>query len=173
MGLAQRVRFSQGLAHALPFEDACFDAVLFFESPCHFPDRPAFFREVMRVLKPGGILAGEDWLASQGLSPADVQRHLDPIHETWAIPALGDLDTYAQAMTAAGLQVDTHVDMREEMALARGFIVQDADRRQVEAEIAHCDNPVRALIMQSLLHLGDAVKAGAFTLGRFVARKPA
>jgi SAM-dependent methyltransferase len=172
MKLGELVQFTQGRADALPFEDASFDVVLFFESACHFPDKPRFFQEVMRVLKPGGCVAGEDWLAASGLTDAQVQRHLDPIHRTWAIPALGTLQTYASAMTVAGLDVVTQIDMRDEMALARGFIVTPSDRQPVQAEIDACPDPIRALIMQSLLHLGEAVEAGAFTLGRFLARKP-
>lgn len=168
----QRVRFTQGDAAALPFEDASFDTVLFFESACHFPERARFFREARRVLKPGGRLAGEDWIAATGLSPAQWRRHLDPIHETWAIPRLDTLQGYAQAMAQAGLQVIEHVDLRDEMALARGFLVQADDRHEVEAEIATCPDPVRVLIMRSLLHLGEAMGADAFSVGRWLAVKP-
>jgi ubiquinone/menaquinone biosynthesis C-methylase UbiE len=38
----------------LPFADASFDAVLGVESAFHFLTRKAFFKEALRVLKPGG-----------------------------------------------------------------------------------------------------------------------
>lgn len=172
-GVQDNVAFDRGSASALPYPDESFDVVLFFESPCHFPDRDLFFREVRRVLRPGGRLAGEDWLAADGLSKADSARYIRPICETWAIPALGTVSGYAKAMTDAGLSVREAVDLREEMALLRGFIVEPADREAVRKEMLETAEPMRRIVMQGLMELGEAAAAGAFTLGRFLALKEA
>jgi SAM-dependent methyltransferase len=171
--LADRVTFDRGSASELPYADESFDVVLFFESPCHFPDRDLFFREVNRVLRPGGRLAGEDWLAADGLSDTDSDRYIRPICDTWAIPALGTVTGYASGMAASGLAVREAVDLRDEMALLRGFLVDAEDRAEVAREIEQTKDPIRQVIMQGLLRLGAAVAAGAFTLGRFLAVKEA
>ena len=49
-----KLTFTQGDAENLPFPDAAFDVVLNVESCHHYPSLAAFFREVDRVLKPGG-----------------------------------------------------------------------------------------------------------------------
>lgn len=172
-GVGDRVAFDQGDAGALPYPDNAFDAVLFFESPCHFPDRQQFFLEVRRVLKPGGRLAGEDWLAAEGLHTVDIDRFLRPVCEAWAIPDLGTRASYASAMAAAGLTVREAVDLRDEMALLRGFLVDEADRDDVREERDRTPDPIRRIIMEGLLRLGEAAAAGAFTLGRFLAVKAA
>lgn len=172
-GVQDNVAFDRGSASDLPYPDESFDVVLFFESPCHFPDRELFFREVRRVLRAGGRLAGEDWLAAQGLSAADEMRDIRPICETWAIPALGTVSGYAKAMTDAGLSVREAVDLRTEMALLRGFIADPADRDAVRKEMLATADPMRQNVMQGLLQLGEAAAAGTFTLGRFLALKEA
>jgi cyclopropane fatty-acyl-phospholipid synthase-like methyltransferase len=172
-GLVDLVGFDQGFASALPYADQSFDVVLFFESACHFPDRDLFFREAHRVLRPGGRLAGEDWVAADGLDAAQVERHVRPICDTWAIPALGTCASYAHGMSAAGLRVQDAVDMRGEMALSRGFIVDRAARDEVRGEMQRTPDPIRRIIMEGLLRLGEATAAGAFTLGRFLAVKDA
>ena len=172
-GVQDAVAFDRGSASDLPYPDEAFDVVLFFESPCHFPDRDLFFREARRVLRPGGRLAGEDWLAAGGLSGADEERYIRPICETWAIPALGTVSGYAQAMTDAGLSVREALDLREEMALLRGFLVDPSDREEVRKEMLGRKDPMRHIVLQGLLQLGEAAAAGAFTLGRFLASKEA
>lgn len=170
-GLQEQVQFDAGFADRLPYPDASFDAVLFFESPCHFPDRAAFFREAWRVLRPGGCLAGEDWVAGDCAQPVRDEWG-GRIRTTWAIPALDTVAGYAQGMTAAGFGVELASDMRTEMALLRGFIVRARDREAVGAEMRATADPVRRLVMEGLLVLGAAAECGAFTIGRFVARKP-
>ncbi|MBK0394993.1 methyltransferase domain-containing protein [Ramlibacter algicola] len=171
--LQDRVQFDLGDAGRLPYPDASFDAVLFFESACHFPDRERFFAEAWRVLRPGGRLAGEDWVAGTAV-PVPQQKHWNRlIATTWAIPELDTIHGYVQGMQRAGFADVAGRDLREETALLRGFLVDPQVRRQVEAERAAEPDPVRALIMEGLLVLGEAASLGAFTVGRFLAHKPA
>lgn len=48
------LRFAQGNAMSLDLPDAIFDAVINVEASHCYPDVPTFFREVARVLRPGG-----------------------------------------------------------------------------------------------------------------------
>ncbi|WP_221329120.1 class I SAM-dependent methyltransferase [Actinoplanes sp. L3-i22] len=54
--------FLEADAEALPFRPACFDVVTNVESSHSYPDRTAFFREVFRVLRPGGWFLWTDVL---------------------------------------------------------------------------------------------------------------
>lgn len=170
--LMPRVAFDLGEASRLPYADQSFDVVLFFESACHFADRARFFAEAWRVLKPGGRLAGEDWLACERLPPSLREPWCARVCSSWAIPALDTASGYAARMTDAGFEVALARDMREEMDLLRGFLVQPADRLAVAQELQQTASPIRRLIMEGLLVLGAAAQCGAFTIGRFLARKP-
>jgi ubiquinone/menaquinone biosynthesis C-methylase UbiE len=59
-GESERLRFVQGSALHLPFEDGSFDVVLNVEASNDYGDRRGFFREAARVLKPNGILLHAD-----------------------------------------------------------------------------------------------------------------
>ena len=52
------VAFQQGDVGALPYEDDTFDIVLSLNGFHAFPDKKAAYREVYRVLKPGGTFCG-------------------------------------------------------------------------------------------------------------------
>ena len=54
----ENVIFRQGDVGALPYEDGAFDVVLSLNGFHAFPDKEAAYREVFRVLKPGGIFCG-------------------------------------------------------------------------------------------------------------------
>jgi ubiquinone/menaquinone biosynthesis C-methylase UbiE len=57
----ERVQWRQADAMALPFEDASFDVVCCQFGAMFFPDRPAAYREAMRVLRPGGRFLFSVW----------------------------------------------------------------------------------------------------------------
>ena len=65
-GLADRVTFQEGDLARLPFADATFDLVWTQHVAMNIADRPGLYRELHRVLRPGGRLAFYDPLAADG-----------------------------------------------------------------------------------------------------------
>lgn len=63
IGLAELVDYRQGDATSLPFPDASFDIVWTEHAAMNIPDKPRLYKEMYRVLKPGGTLAIYDILA--------------------------------------------------------------------------------------------------------------
>ena len=61
----ENVTFRQGDVGALPFADGAFDIVLSLNGFHAFPDKEAAYREVFRVLKPGGTFCGCFYVAGE------------------------------------------------------------------------------------------------------------
>tara|TARA_B100000809_G_scaffold74402_1_gene72166 strand:- start:976 stop:1803 length:828 start_codon:yes stop_codon:yes gene_type:complete len=57
LGLSDVVRIRHGDGAVLPYADALFDGAIGLHVTMNIADRPAFFREAHRVLKPGAFLA--------------------------------------------------------------------------------------------------------------------
>jgi ubiquinone/menaquinone biosynthesis C-methylase UbiE len=78
------VTVATGDATDMPYPDAAFDAVTSFTMLHHVPTAAAQYQilgEALRVLRPGGTLAGSDSLASDGLHQfhaGDTYNPLDP-----------------------------------------------------------------------------------------------
>ncbi|HZQ81060.1 MAG TPA: class I SAM-dependent methyltransferase [Gaiellaceae bacterium] len=83
-GATKKIRLQEGDARALPFEDGLFDAVTFTYLLRYVEDPAATLRELARVLKPGGTLAGLEFAVPRGL--------WRPLWELWVrvgLPAAG------------------------------------------------------------------------------------
>ena len=101
-GLAERARFVEGDVAAMPFDDASFDLVVSSLSAHHWPDAAAGFREIQRVLRPGGTAlvfdlpagwghaeTGSQGIAAAGASFADIRRGrlrgVGPVTIVWRV----------------------------------------------------------------------------------------
>lgn len=73
-----RVEVLDGIAGALPAEDASVDTVLLTFVLCSVKDVPATLAEVRRVLRPGGELRILEHVKSDDRGEARVQRLLEP-----------------------------------------------------------------------------------------------
>ncbi|ABG03150.1 Methyltransferase type 11 [Rubrobacter xylanophilus DSM 9941] len=68
-GLGERVLFRHGSALEIPFPDASFDLAWTQHSTMNIPDKDRLYREIHRVLKPGGRLAMHEILAGPSGPP--------------------------------------------------------------------------------------------------------
>jgi ubiquinone/menaquinone biosynthesis C-methylase UbiE len=71
-GLSDRITFQKVMEGPLTFPDASFDIVFSKDSMVHVHDKPGAFREVLRVLKPGGKFLASDWLFAEGAATSPV-----------------------------------------------------------------------------------------------------
>ena len=85
-GLQDRVEFQLVEPGALPFEDSSFDVVFSKDAIVHIEDKLALYREVLRVLKPGGRFVAGDWFASPDADELpEFRRYRDLSHLTFAM----------------------------------------------------------------------------------------
>jgi ubiquinone/menaquinone biosynthesis C-methylase UbiE len=140
-------------AERIPYDDDTFDVVVGHAMIHHIPDVEAAFREMLRVLKPGGrfVVAGEptrvgDWYARRlgrlTWKATTAVTHLPPLRDTWA----RDREELDESSRAAALEavVDLHTfdpDALARMALRAGAV--DVQTRTEELTAAFLGWPVR------------------------------
>jgi MPBQ/MSBQ methyltransferase len=93
-------------AMALSFADGSFDVVWSVEAGPHMPDKAIFAKELLRVLKPGGVLVVADWNQRD-----DRQKPLNSwekpvmqqLLDQWSHPAFASIEGFAELLEATGL----------------------------------------------------------------------
>ena len=158
-GVADKVSFSYGDFHDLPFGDGEFDVIWSQEAFLHGVDKPSILRECYRVLKPGGRLVISDLLI-HGDVP---QEEREAIHARVHSPEMWDTPKYVQGLTDAGFEVETQRSWDDNVAptyqaVLDGLLEQrdELERRGVPSE--QLDNTARAL--QLWVESGNAGKIG-------------
>ncbi len=99
-------KFQVDDALALSFPDASFDLVWSVEAGPHMPDKALYARELLRVLKPGGILVVADWNQRDDRQvplnfwEKPVMRQL---LDQWSHPAFSSIEGFAEVLEATGM----------------------------------------------------------------------
>ena len=109
-----------------------FDAAIAVESSEHMPDKPAFFAQARRVLRPGGRLVVASWLV--GEAPARWQQRwlLEPICREARMPILGAETDYRKWMAEAGFAVQRFQDITPLISPTWPMIVATFARRLLQ-----------------------------------------
>ena len=160
----ENVEVRKGFIEELPVEDASVDWVI---SNCVInlsPDKPKVFREIARVLKPGGQMSVSDIVVED---LPDWARQSAALYSACVAGAISEAE-YLQGLRDAGLEVD---DVSERVVYDSSQLnaLIESDLDAAEALSSCCGVPVTAETVKQLA--GEF--AGKVWSAKFHARKPA
>jgi len=127
-GLADKVRFRQGNALALPFDDGAFTLAIGQEAFAHIPDKPTLVAGIARVLAPGGRLLFSDILSHAPLGQDDAQR----LYDGMCFSEIATSDDYRRWLQQHGMTVVEVIDLSAEWT--RILIERHAMYRSLQAQ---------------------------------------
>jgi ubiquinone/menaquinone biosynthesis C-methylase UbiE len=166
VGLEGKVSFycTDALSSTLPSNE--FDALIAQEAFCHIPNKPQLLTECIRLLKPGGLIAFTDILATTSMT-ATVRKRL---YQEMAFTELDTLDGYQTLLKTSGCVLEKAEDLSEEWAqiLVERLAMYRSLKGQTIARFGnkHFEKWDRAY--SSFVRLYDSGELGG---GRFLARK--
>jgi tocopherol O-methyltransferase len=157
------------------FPDSSFDAAFSIESSEHMVDKPRFFAEVARTLKPGGRFATCVWLSAERPSPAAINHLLEPICREGRLPSMGSESEYRTMIKAAGLTLLGFEDVTRNVWKTWWLCLLRAGRaiateRATRAFLLDPANGDRSFAV-TLLRILIAYRTGAMRYGVFWAEK--
>jgi cyclopropane fatty-acyl-phospholipid synthase-like methyltransferase len=131
LDLSERISLQQAdLNEALPFTGACFHAVLSIDVVLHVRDRAAVFREVFRVLTPGGkFLFTDAGVITGPVSSEEIHRRTPHGYAQFVPPGLNE-----QLLERAGFRVTDRTDLTDTMTKSAAGRLAARTSRQSELE---------------------------------------
>jgi ubiquinone/menaquinone biosynthesis C-methylase UbiE len=121
--MGDRIDFVRGQPGPLPFQEAGFDVVFSKDALSHIADKEALFREVYRVLRPGGVFAASDWLISHdGPMSVEMKEFLAAADLSFG---LASPDRHEAAMRDAGFE---KVSLRDRNSWYRAEAREELER---------------------------------------------
>lgn len=90
----------------LSFSDGSFDVVWSIEAGPHMPDKAVFAKELLRVLKPGGVLVVADWNQRDDRQiPLNFWEKpvMHQLLDQWSHPAFSSIEGFSELLAATGL----------------------------------------------------------------------
>lgn len=155
----------------LPFPDASVDVIINIESACHYADRPRFIAECARVLRSGGRLVAQDWMAADGLSEADRKRYIAPLEAARFLHRLDNLSSYRGLLQGAGLRV-TKAELIKDGIRPNGYIMRMGYRTVTECGQRQTLTDYEIANRERFRTFSESLLGGSLKVGYYVAEKP-
>jgi len=106
-GLSSLCSFLKADFMKVPEEDETYDAIYEVEATCHAPDKVGIYTEIKRLLKPGQLFAGYEWVVTEKYDPNN-PTHVSlkkGIEVGNGLPDLETPDVIVDALKKAGFEV--------------------------------------------------------------------
>jgi ubiquinone/menaquinone biosynthesis C-methylase UbiE len=145
LGLESKVDFELGDALAMPFADASFDGAYSMNVSMNIADKAALYREIRRVLKPGGWLVLSELAKGPG-APLDYPT---PWAATASASFLSTPEETRNGLKAAGFEIvefrEAAEDMKAYGARSKAMVERGEKPPHRAVQLIHGDSAIAAM----------------------------
>lgn len=166
-GLDSMIDVVDGNFEELPFEDNSFEIAWSQDAILHSADREKVFREVDRVLKPGGIFVLTDPMMRDDANREDLQPVFDRIH----LDSMGSIGVYDDFAKKLGWKVEEHEERTQDLVTHYSRVRQELETRNDEL-LQYCSQDYLERMKKGLGHWVEAGGNNALFWGILMYRKP-
>ena len=158
-GVADQIEFILVEPGPLNFPGDSFDVVFSKDAMIHIPDKDALFRDVLRILRPGGMFAASDWLVGENAETSPEWERLSNLsHLSFAV-ATGPQT--AVAIKNAGFEQVSTVDRNAWYAPITLLEVEQLEGPLRDSVLEVVDEETYEYWMKVRRAIRDATGAGA------------
>lgn len=156
--------------------DATYDAIYSIECLAHVTDKPRYFAELKRTLKPGGHASFTAWLSGNAPTQWQTRHLLEPICDEGRLPSMGTDADYRSMIADAGLELLSFRDLTRQVEKTWSiccrrlaiFILTDPEAWRYLLSKERSE----AVFIPSLWRILHAYRRGAMRYGWFVVQSP-
>ena len=168
LGFEGKVKFEEGDALRMPFADATFDGAYSMNVSMNIADKAALYREIRRVLKPGGWLV----LSEIAKGPGAPMDYPTPWARTARTSFLATQDETTRALQAAGFEIvqsrDTLQQTHDFGARSRALVDRGEKAPHRAVQLMHAD-----VAPEAMANTARGLKEGRIIPIEILARKRA
>lgn len=114
-GFSDKIKFVKGDFMNMEFENNTFDKIYAIEATCHAPTLEGVYRELYRVLKPGGTFAFYEWVMTDSYDENNPEHRniAYQIEVGCSIPKIFNVEVARQALRKVGFEIIHDEDLAE------------------------------------------------------------
>lgn len=174
-GVTAQTAFHLADYRKTPFEDGSFDVVWALESVCHIAQKIEFYREAVRLLKPGGRLIMAEYVRKNRPYSEVDELQLHRWINSWAIPDLDAAVEHEAHAAAVGMVNFTFRDITQHTMRSLLNVKEHGDKWRWAATFLNKVGIVSDVQVSNLwgtIHQYDALQKNLWCYGLLSARKP-
>jgi len=166
-GLSDKIEFRCVEAGPLPVEDASFDVFYTSGVICYIEDRLSLFCDVLRILKPGGMLLGYDWFLTTLSDDINHWMKAAGLHLFPDTP-----QGYANWMREAGFENLSHSDASDWYRIRAAEELRELTGPQFDKAAEVTSEEIRDSYINEWRALNLVLQTGDLRTGYFRGRRP-